>query len=78
MLNLISGNHIPDEGNIVINNQDVTKLPNYKRASYIGQVFQDPLIGTAGSLTIEENLAIAMKRGKKRAWIWCKKVIEIF
>lgn len=66
MLNLISGNHLPDEGSIFINNQDVTKLPNYKRASYIGQVFQDPLIGTAGSLTIEENLAIAMKRGKKR------------
>ncbi|MCA1980349.1 MAG: ATP-binding cassette domain-containing protein, partial [Calditerrivibrio sp.] len=66
MLNLISGSYIPDVGSIFINDKDVSKYPNYQRASYIGQVFQDPLSGTAGSLTIEENLAIALKRGKKR------------
>lgn len=66
MLNLISGNFIPDEGSIIINGKDVSNYPNYQRASYIGQVFQDPLSGTASSLTIEENLAIALRRGKKR------------
>ncbi|MCX8083437.1 MAG: ABC transporter ATP-binding protein [Calditerrivibrio sp.] len=66
MLNLISGNLMPEEGDIFINDQNVTKMPVFKRASFIGQVFQDPLSGTAASLTIEENLAIAMKRGSKR------------
>ncbi|ADR18373.1 ABC transporter ATP-binding protein [Calditerrivibrio nitroreducens] len=66
LLNLISGNLIPEYGEIFINDKNVTNLPVYVRASFIGQVFQDPLSGTAASLTIEENLAIALKRGKKR------------
>jgi len=66
LLNIIAGNLIPDEGKIFVNNKDVTKIPDYKRAAFIGQVFQDPLSGTASNLTIEENLAIAQKRGKKR------------
>lgn len=66
LLNLIAGNLIPEEGKIIINGNEVTKIPNYMRASFIGQVFQDPLSGTAGSLSIEENLAIASKRGEKR------------
>lgn len=66
VLNIIAGNLIPEDGNILINNTDVTTIPNYMRASFIGQVFQDPLSGTAGALTIEENLSIASKRGEKR------------
>lgn len=66
LLNLISGNLTPEEGKIFINDKDVTNLSAHIRANYIGQVFQDPLSGTAASLTIEENLAIALKRGKNR------------
>jgi putative ABC transport system ATP-binding protein len=66
LLNLISGNLTPEEGKIFINDKDVTNLSAHIRANYIGQVFQDPLSGTAASLTIEENLAIALKRGKIR------------
>jgi len=66
LLNIIAGNLMADEGKIYINEKDVTKIPDYKRASFIGQVFQDPLSGTASNLTIEENLSIAKKRGTKR------------
>jgi putative ABC transport system ATP-binding protein len=66
MLNLVAGYLLPDEGNVIIGGKDVTNMFDYKRASFIGKVFQDPLSGTAGSLTIEENLAIAKKRGEKR------------
>lgn len=66
LLNLISGYLKPDEGKILIDNEDVTNVTDYKRAPYIGIVFQDPLSGTAKSLSIEENMAIAMKRGRMR------------
>jgi len=66
LLNLISGVFPPEEGRIEINEMDVTNLPEHKRASFIGRVFQNPLQGTASSLTLEENLAIATSRGKKR------------
>jgi putative ABC transport system ATP-binding protein len=66
LLNLVSGYLKPDEGRILIDNEDVTNVTDYKRAPYIGIVFQDPLSGTAKSLSIEENMAIAMKRGCMR------------
>ncbi len=56
LLNLISGTYFPDAGTIVIDGTDVTRIPEHKRAKYIGRVFQDPLIGTAASMSIEENL----------------------
>ncbi|WP_405103665.1 ABC transporter ATP-binding protein [Oceanobacillus sp. FSL H7-0719] len=66
LMNVISGNLIPDVGEVAINTQSVTHLPEYKRAAYIGRVFQDPMAGTAPSMTIEENLAMAYARDKKR------------
>jgi putative ABC transport system ATP-binding protein len=66
LMNVISGNLIADVGNILINERQVLQLPEYKRSRYIGRVFQDPMAGTAPSMTIEENLAIAYSRNKKR------------
>ena len=65
--NVISGSIIPDFGNIEINGLDITKLPEHKRAKYIGRVFQDPMLGTASDMWIEENLALAIKRGENRS-----------
>lgn len=65
--NVISGTIIPDYGTIEINNVDITKYPEHKRAKYIGRVFQDPMLGTASDMWISENLALAMKRGEKRS-----------
>ena len=66
MLNMISGALSPDFGEIEIANKNVTKLPEYKRSQMIGRVFQDPMAGTAPTMTIEENLAMAYSRNKKR------------
>ncbi|QOT00101.1 ABC transporter ATP-binding protein [Brevibacterium sp. JNUCC-42] len=66
LMNTISGGIIPDTGNIFIDNQDVTKQGEHKRAALIGRVFQDPMAGTAPHMTIEENLAIAYSRGHRR------------
>jgi putative ABC transport system ATP-binding protein len=70
LLNLISGTFFPDQGHVIVDGTDVTKMPEFKRARYIGRVFQDPLIGTAASMSIEENLAMAEKRGQKRGLRW--------
>lgn len=67
MLNMIAGVYPVDCGNIVIDGIDVTKLPEYKRAKYLGRVFQDPMTGTAADMQIEENLALAARRGKRRS-----------
>jgi len=67
MLNMISGALSPDFGVIEIASNDVTKMPEYKRSQMIGRVFQDPMAGTAPTMTIEENLAMAYSRNKKRA-----------
>lgn len=67
--NVISGTIMPDFGKVEINGIDITKYPEYKRAKYIGRVFQDPMLGTASDMWIEENLALAMKRGEKRSAI---------
>lgn len=66
MLNAIAGVFGVDSGKISIGGVDVTGLPEYKRAQYIGRVFQDPMMGTAATMQIEENLALAARRGKPR------------
>ena len=66
MLNAIAGTWLVDEGSIVIDGIDVTRLSEHKRAKYLGRVFQDPMTGTAASMQIEENLALAARRGKSR------------
>ena len=66
MLNAVAGVWPVDCGKIVIDGVDVTGLPEHKRARYIGRVFQDPMTGTAATMQIEENLALALRRGKPR------------
>lgn len=79
MLNMVAGVYPVDSGSIVIDGVDVTKLPEYKRAKYLGRVFQDPMTGTAADMQIEENLALAARRGKHRtlrAGITAKERVE--
>ena len=66
LLNSVAGVFGVDQGSILIDGVDVTHLPEYKRAQYIGRVFQDPMMGTAATMQIEENLALAARRGKPR------------
>lgn len=66
MLNAIAGVWAIDEGSITVGGVDVTGMPEHKRAAYIGRVFQDPMMGTAATMQIEENLALAARRGQKR------------
>ena len=66
MLNAVTGVFGVDSGKVLIDGVDVTHLPEYKRAKYIGRVFQDPMMGTAATMQIEENLALAARRGKPR------------
>lgn len=70
MLNAISGVWPVDAGTIRIDGVDVTELSEHRRAVYLGRVFQDPMVGTAGNMTIEENLALAARRGEKRTLRW--------
>lgn len=70
MLNMIAGVYPVDQGNIVIDGVDVTGQPDFKRAAYLGRVFQDPMMGTAADMEIQENLAMAYRRGKKRGLRW--------
>lgn len=70
MLNAISGVWPVDTGTIRIDGVDVTELSEHQRAVYLGRVFQDPMVGTAGNMTIEENLALAARRGEKRTLRW--------
>ena len=66
MLNSVAGVYPVDAGRILIDGVDVTALPEFKRAKYIGRVFQDPMMGTAATMQIEENLALAARRGMAR------------
>ena len=66
LLNAVAGVWPVDQGRITIGGVDVTYLPEHKRAKYIGRVFQDPMMGTAATMQIDENLALAMRRGKHR------------
>jgi len=70
MLNLIAGVYIPDEGSIHLDDTDITRMPEYRRAALLGRVFQDPMMGTAGDMGIEENLAMAYRRGRRRGLGW--------
>ena len=70
MLNAVAGTWPVDEGRITIDGTDVTALPDFKRAPYIGRVFQDPMLGTAPDMWLEENLALALRRGKPRGLRW--------
>lgn len=70
MLNAIAGVYPVDKGEIYINNVNVTKLPEHKRAAYIGRVFQDPMMGTCAHMQIEENLAMASRRGQRPGLRW--------
>ena len=66
LLNALAGVWYVDEGSIVIDGNDVTKMPENKRAAFLGRVFQDPMMGTSATMGIDENLALAMRRGKSR------------
>ncbi len=70
MLNAIAGVWPVDEGQIVLDGTDVTALPEHKRAALIGRVFQDPMMGTAPNMQLEENLALAKRRGQRRGLSW--------
>ncbi|WP_149957658.1 ABC transporter ATP-binding protein [Zafaria cholistanensis] len=66
ILNMVSGKLRPDTGSVVIDGTDVTRLADFQRAKYIGRVFQDPMAGTAPTMSIEQNMAMALERGKRR------------
>ena len=70
MLNAVAGVWPIDQGSISIDGIDVTGLPEYKRAKYLGRDFQDPMTGTAATMEIQENLALAARRGEKRGLKW--------
>ena len=70
LLNAVSGVHIPDEGTIELNGADVTRMSEFRRAKFIGRVFQDPMKGTAGGMQLEENLLLASRRGESRRLKW--------
>lgn len=76
MLNAVAGTWPIDRGSIAIDGVDVTGLAEHKRAQYIGRVFQDPMLGTAPDLQIEENLALALRRGRSRGLVWGIKKAE--
>ena len=70
LLNAVAGVWSIDGGTITLDGKDLTSLPEHKRAVYIGRVFQDPVMGTASNMQIEENLALALRRGQKRGLKW--------
>jgi putative ABC transport system ATP-binding protein len=70
MLNAVAGSFMPDKGNIILDDTEITKWEEYKRAKFIGRVFQNPFSGTAPNMSIMENLSLAMKRGKSRGIGW--------
>ena len=70
MLNAVAGTWPVDAGRIRIDGVDVTAMPEHKRAAFIGRVFQDPMLGTAPDMQMEENLALAMRRGRRRTLRW--------
>lgn len=66
MLNAVCGAWMPDRGRVLLDGEDITRLPEHKRARYLGRVYQDPMMGTAAGMQIEENLALASRRGRRR------------
>ena len=79
-LNMVAGVYPIDQGTIILDGKDISDLPEYKRAYMLGRVFQDPMMGTAAVMQIEENMAMANRRGKKRGLSWgiTKKEKEMF
>jgi len=76
MLNVIAGVFPPEQGVVTLDGVNVTKMAEHRRAGMIGRVFQDPMVGTAGNMNIEENLALANRRGKFRGLGWGVKKSE--
>src|SRR4051812_13322715 len=70
LLNAIAGGFFVDEGSLVLDGTDITSWPEHRRASMIGRVFQNPFSGTAPSMSVAENLALAARRGKRRGLGW--------
>ncbi|MDD5800236.1 MAG: ATP-binding cassette domain-containing protein, partial [Coriobacteriales bacterium] len=70
LLNVVAGVFPPDGGTIVLDGKDVSRLPEHKRAADLGRVFQDPMRGTAADMQIDENLALAARRGQHRGLAW--------
>jgi len=70
LMNMICGVYEPDEGTVIIDDKDVTHEKEYKRAKYLGRVFQDPMMGTCSNMSILENLELAIRRGDKRTLKW--------
>lgn len=70
LLNVVAGVYQNDGGRVLLNGTNVTNWPEYKRAAFLGRVFQDPMMGTAADMIIEENLAMAMRRGQRRTLRW--------
>ena len=67
LMNVVCGTYPVDSGKVLLGGRDVTRLPEYRRAKYLGRVFQDPMMGTAPDMEIQENLALAYRRGKVRS-----------
>ena len=70
MMNMIAGVYPIDAGKIVLDGEDISRWPEYRRAQFLGRVFQDPMKGTAAQMEIQENLALAFRRGQKRGLRW--------
>ena len=81
LMNIIAGSIPADEGMVLLDSDDVSKVPEYKRAQFFGRVFQDPMVGTAADMTVIENLALAYGRGRPRSlfrWSYRKDDVEFF
>ena len=70
MLNMIAGVYPVDKGKIILNGENISRWSEHKRARFLGRVFQDPMMGTAADMEIQENLALAFRRGQKRGLKW--------
>jgi len=80
-MNIITGALLPDSGNVILNDVDITKMKEHERAKYIGRVFQDPKMGTASNMSVLENLEIAYRRGKRHSpfkWGFAKENRPLF
>ena len=66
LMNIVAGTYTPDKGEVIIDGKDITEMSEHRRAQYLGRVFQDPVMGTAAGMQIDENLALAARRGKRR------------
>ena len=81
LMNIIAGSIPADEGMVLLDSDDVSRVPEYKRAQFFGRVFQDPMVGTAADMTVIENLALAYGRGRPRSlfrWSYRKENVEFF